>query len=209
MYKRRNKHKLVQQQPICGYLFLKLFFFCLLFSEFLHVLLFKQIKPWMLTGRNITQLIRLSAWNVVYSGRYTVALQRLACKRNRPFYYLHQYDGLVNRRACRGILENMQGLNFSGWGFYLLRSGIKQGYHNKKPSLLRDSRPNPVLVNPQCTDWLLTRVFQALYLLVDKFCFIRVCETIVTPLTVRFLTLVSSQTKPAPRKNFPSGAWKG
>lgn len=157
----------------------------------------------MLTGRNITQLIRLSAWNVVYCGRYTVALQRLACKRNRPFYYLHQYDGLVNRRACRGILENIQGLNFSGWGFYLLGSGIKQGYHNKKPSLLRDSRPNPVLVNPQSTDWLLTRVFQALYLLVDKFWFIRVCETIVTSLTVRFLTLVYSQTKPAPRNNFP------
>jgi len=35
------------------------------------------------------------------------------------------YDGLVNRRACRVILENIYGLNFSGWGFYLLRSGIK------------------------------------------------------------------------------------
>ncbi len=42
----------------------------------------------MLTDRNITQLIRLSAWDVVYSGIYPVALQRFAFKGKRPFYRL-------------------------------------------------------------------------------------------------------------------------
>lgn len=105
----------------------------------------------MLTDCNIPQLIRLSAWNVVYSGRYSrIAEVRV---QKKPTILLSPPVRWVSEPASLSwhIGEHI-GLNFSGWGFYLLRSGIKQGYHNKKPCLLRDSRPNPVLVNPQSTD---------------------------------------------------------
>lgn len=104
----------------------------------------------MLTDSNITQLIRLSVWNVVYSGRYS----RIAEVR------VQKKPTILLSPPVRWVSEPASLSWHIGEDIELFWMGIispqeelsKAGNHNKKPCLRRDSRPNPVLVNPQSTD---------------------------------------------------------
>jgi len=105
---------------------------------------------------------------------------------NKPTILLSppvSYDGLVNRRACRVILRTYTAWTFLDGDFISSGAELSKATITKKPCLLRDSRPNPVFVNPHSTDSL-NPSFPGALPVVMKFLFIRVCGTGVLHLSL-------------------------